>query len=1007
MLENVVASLNYGDLAETWRVSDIQRFSSQKTLYDYQRSALENAARALYLYYGRENRWQAYEAQDTNNQRKQYFAGLYARTGQSPIAELSVKKYKRNVDRRNEKQNPVFKILSEFIHFQGDVIPYSHLINRMCFWMATGSGKTLVMVKLIEYLHSLKQHGEIPPHNILILAPSEHLIGQIRHTIDEFNQSGGLQIDLVPLRQTGRTPYQQKLGDSVTVYYHRSDNISDVQKDAFTDYRTYENGGRWYLFLDEAHKGGKEDSKRQAYYAVMAREGFLFNFSATFTDKVDIVTTVKKYNLEEFTKNGYGKSIYLNEREYSAFKNRGEEISPMEKQKIVLKSLITLAYVSMRVDMLREKAGLRDMYHLPLMLTLVNSVNTDIENERNDLWAFFQTLREIATGEIDGKIFEDSKKELIKDWRNAPLLFGEDGGGIIGINEDSIKTMKITDLRAAVFLGRRKGALQYIRSSDNKELAFQMKNADSPFALIRIGNTAKWRNQILVGYEETTALQEQSFFDGLEQSPITILMGSRTFFESWDSNRPNVINFINIGGSDAKKFVVQSVGRGVRIETLPGKRRRLSRLALNDPEKTIMQQYHDLVQPPETLFLFATNRNAVKSVLEGLETEKRPDFAKLEGLEKSQRPKINGADMPLLVPEYRDEHSDTAQAPFSMSDKTLRRFKAWLGRTSDSVLAVRDGLTVPMLNALRGMVQQPGAIQSNPEKTYAMIPFLQSRLVSHISQTAKVADSVRELDEDEDIVHFREIRIHSEYVRDIQPKIDNIKQGWAPDGKNSDLDAQLKDLGAQLKKGEITREELGRYFLGKDEETFKDLAIKKLLGHYYLPVVLGDEKADYIQHIIKVPSEITFLKALEEWTENNEVPLNASWDAWMFSKLDESLDRVHIPYYDSERNEYRRFLPDFVFWMCKDNLYRIVFVDPKGDAHTDSYHKIDGFRKLFVEDGGGRRFRHGKWRVSVDLLLYNPDAQPAAAYQTNWIGEPESIFSPAAGNQSRVAPGVT
>jgi type III restriction enzyme len=46
-------------------------------------------------------------------------------------------------------------------------------------------------------------------------------------------------------------------------------------------------------------------------------------------------------------------------------------------------------------------------------------------------------------------------------------------------------------------------------------------------------------------------------------------MGSRSFYEGWDSNRPNVANFINIGvGTDARKFILQSVGRGVRIEPL-------------------------------------------------------------------------------------------------------------------------------------------------------------------------------------------------------------------------------------------------------------------------------------------------------------------------------------------------------------------------------------------------------------------------------------------------------
>ena len=847
--------------------------------------------------------------------------------------------------------------------------------------MATGSGKTLVMVKLIEYLHSLQKHGEIPLHNILILAPSEHLLKQIRQTVDEFNRSG-LHIDLVPLREMHRSR-QARLGETVTVYYHRSDNISDVQKDALTDYRTYENGGKWYVLLDEAHKGGKEDSKRQAYYKVMAREGFLFNFSATFTDREDIVTTVKKYNLEDFTKNGYGKSIYLNEREYIAFRNRGEEISHAERQKIVLKSLITLAYVSMRVDMLRKTTGFEELYHFPLMLTLVNSVNTDIENERNDLWAFFQTLREIATGEIDRKIFEDSKKELIEDWKNTPLLFGKDGGGIIGIDETPIKTMKITDLRAAIFLSRKKGALEYIRSSDNKELAFQMKNADSPFALIRIGDTTKWRNKILVGYEETTALQEQSFFDGLEQSPITILMGSRTFFESWDSNRPNVINFINIGGSDAKKFVVQSVGRGVRLEPIPKHRRRLAYLLpiLEGEKKTTLESHHDQIAPLETLFLFATNRKAVKAVLEGLETEKHPDFEKLEGFEKALIPEVEGEEMPLLIPEYREDKGNLVRSPFSMSEETLRRFKAWIDRTSDSVFAVRDGLAFSQIAELRDTAGCASTVKIQ-EKPYAMIPFLQERFLSHLAKSVRVSDGVRKMYEDKDIVHFRHIRVHSEHCQELQEKIERVKQVELSE-------REKKELAGLYSAGKITEDEFDKRKSGRDEEIFGKLTIKKLLGHYYLPVILGDEKADFIQHIIKAKSEVDFLDELEEWMGKNKV----EWDAWMFSKIDESLDNVHIPYYDSDKNEYRRFLPDFVFWMCKKNEYRIVFVDPKGEEYTASYRKIDGYKKLFSEDNKVRVFKHGKYNVSVNLLLYNPGADPLESYKNYWIGDPSHIFT--------------
>ena len=70
--------------------------------------------------------------------------------------------------------------------------------------MATGSDKTLVMVKLMEYFFRLQKHRQIPPRDILILAPSEHLLQQIRSTVEDFNKTGGLQINLVSLRDFGK-----------------------------------------------------------------------------------------------------------------------------------------------------------------------------------------------------------------------------------------------------------------------------------------------------------------------------------------------------------------------------------------------------------------------------------------------------------------------------------------------------------------------------------------------------------------------------------------------------------------------------------------------------------------------------------------------------------------------------------------------------------------------------------------------------------------------------------
>lgn len=109
-------------------------------------------------------------------------------------------------------------------------------------------------------------------------------------------------------------------------------------------------------------------------------------------------------------------------------------------------------------------------------------------------------------------------------------------------------------------------------------MAFKLKNSDRPFALIKIGDITQWLKEELVEYEIIEQFDDDSYFKKLneENSEITILMGSRTFYEGWDSNRPNVICYINVEtGKDARKFILQSVGRGVRIEPIKNRRKRL------------------------------------------------------------------------------------------------------------------------------------------------------------------------------------------------------------------------------------------------------------------------------------------------------------------------------------------------------------------------------------------------------------------------------------------------
>jgi len=68
----------------------------------------------------------------------------------------------------------------------------------------------------------------------------------------------------------------------------------------------------------------------------------------------------------------------------------------------------------------------------------------------------------------------------------------------------------------------------------------------------------------------------------------------------------------------------------------------------------------------------------------------------------------------------------------------------------------------------------------------------------------------------------------------------------------------------------------------------------------------------------------------------------------MFSKIDETLDEVYIPYYDYADNSLKKFKLDFTFWLKKDNNYFIVFIDPKSTEFTKYQNKIHWYEKLFT-----------------------------------------------------------
>ncbi len=986
-LQEMVDDISFDGLPVNWQAFDIGAFSRNKALWDYQRKAVENAIKALWKYYEDFRDYQPGENADANHERRREFFRWYRDNGLDDPLDIPL-----------PKDYKLARLLGEYYTVADGKIPYEQFINRACFWMATGSGKTLVLVKLIEVLWELIRRGEIPPNDILVLTHRDDLIEQFKAHVAEFNAAhGDLFIRLRELREYAEAKRHSPSlfkEHELTVFYYRSDNLSDEQKERIVDFRNYDDGGKWYVFLDEAHKGDREDSKRQHIYSIVSRNGFLFNFSATFTDPRDLATTVCNFNLSEFIKAGYGKHIVILQQELRAFRD-GDDYNNEEKQKIVLKSLLMLAYAKQFSRVVREAAStLR--YHNPLLLTLVNSVNT----EDADLQLFFRELERIGRGEISRAVWDAAKKELWEELGQKPALMFEEGERLT-IHQDVFERLEPEDILQAVYNAPSAGEIEVlIRPSNKQELAFKLKTSSSPFALIKIGDISGWLKDKLAGYEIVEGFEDEGFFERLnaDDSDINILMGSRSFYEGWDSNRPNVINFINIGvGDEARKFILQAVGRGVRIEPVKNKRRRLLPL-YNSKEVSpeLFGRVKDKVAALETLVIFGTNRQALQTVIAHLNQESRKGVFQQLSLFKNP-----AADQhELLIPVYRSaqkpmiEHAGRAR--FEIERTELELLKKYLEYIADDrVLMALYDVEPQKVGLLKGSIVDTGRFYKDSDRAYRNIDLLVRRIFDYFSVIPQEFERLKPLDDE--IKHFRNIQVSLKDVSDLKAKVESVHQFEDPEAFKKQLREKLERQEINLDEYTEGVERAARMVReAQAEYSGKRLKIRYVANHYYIPIILSDEteRIEYIKHIIQTQSEIDFLNRLEDYSGKCGSRFE-EFDWWMFSKLDESLDAVYIPYYDGTVNKVREFKPDFIFWLQKGNQYFIVFVDPKGTAHTDYQRKIDGYSAIFEEPGGAKRaISHNGKEVYVFAFLHTPDRDGLPAnYSKYWFDDIDQVLT--------------
>lgn len=438
-------------------------------------------------------------------------------------------------------------------------------INKLAFWNATGSGKTLLMhINIKQYLYyANKYNQQHKSKKILLITPNE---GLSKQHLEEFELSN-IQATIFNKKSTGGF----FSGNEVEILdIHK---LAEESGDKTVAVESFETDN--LVLVDEGHGGMSGDSWKR-FRDQLSETGFAFEYSATFGQAISAATKVRRealtqeysksilfdYSYKYFYEDGYGKDyqimnlrdadetyrrLYLTANLVSfyqqqlLFKERGN----MLRSFLLHKPL--WVFVGGRVNAVRTEQGKQ----VSDVLAIIYFLTDFLKNSRASIQNIHNILSNKA-GLIDSNgvsIFESSFSYLKDQQLTAEDIF-------IGINELVFNNSVIG---ANLYLDNLKGA--------DGELGLRVGESDY-FGVINVGDEARLyklavENGVLGGEKDFSS----SLFRDINEddSAINLLIGSKKFTEGWSSWRVSSMGLMNIGKSEGSE-IIQLFGRGVRLK---------------------------------------------------------------------------------------------------------------------------------------------------------------------------------------------------------------------------------------------------------------------------------------------------------------------------------------------------------------------------------------------------------------------------------------------------------
>ena len=466
--------------------------------------------------------------------------------------------------------------------------------QALVYWMATGSGKTLLMhlniLQFIDHIGGVQAFDEL---QLILTTPGVNLIEQhereLGEVVRQLNRLCNNRIKLI-VATTGallnREPGFFNMPESKRLFR--------------------------LVLVDEGHIGlasGKNDAgafKQLRKDLLKPKNSFLFEYSATYHGIAEQHVReyeeqiVYDYNYYRFFKDGYGKDYALQSLSDDRFADKGKSEAD---------------FFGATFDTLHEKLIAHEH------LTVSQAKGT------GEL-PFAGRFPDKPLLAFMGNTVEDPKKE------------GTDKDEVSDIRKFVVWLAYLSaDERIryqAIFNGQHNGKLTLTRSPGIQDEIWLSWGDGAYWGLINVGNGDKFfsdcdehpqlhnaSGEPLVTLTKAGIVNPRYHFAAIDDaaSPINVLVGSRKFAEGWNCFRVSIIGLINLGSTKGNK-IIQIFGRGVRLKGLrgDGKRQNLEHCV----------DYQDLVTDNspanqlrrlETLNVYSLNRSWLETFLKALEQD--------------------------------------------------------------------------------------------------------------------------------------------------------------------------------------------------------------------------------------------------------------------------------------------------------------------------------------------------------------------------------------------------